>query len=118
MEIEQILLPGVMLITPRRVGDNRGFFSESWNRQRMVEAGILGETFFVVPGKCGTSRCFAISWTVAGFHGLVATVRAFQAMLHPLSKLDFWLSGWRPLSVLMSIRRNSKRVLALLRFVE
>lgn len=40
MEIEQTSLPGVLILTPRRFGDNRGFFSESWNRQRMVEAGI------------------------------------------------------------------------------
>ncbi|NCO22070.1 MAG: dTDP-4-dehydrorhamnose 3,5-epimerase [Rhodobacterales bacterium] len=40
MEIEQTSLPGVIILTPRRFGDNRGFFSESWNRQRMVCAGI------------------------------------------------------------------------------
>lgn len=39
MEIEQTPLPGVLILTPRRYGDHRGFFSESWNRQRMVEAG-------------------------------------------------------------------------------
>lgn len=40
MEIEQTQLPGVLILTPRRFGDHRGFFSESWNRQRMVDAGI------------------------------------------------------------------------------
>lgn len=40
MEIEQTPLPGVLILTPHRFGDNRGFFSESWNRQRMVDAGI------------------------------------------------------------------------------
>ena len=40
MEIEQTPLPGVLILTPRRFGDHRGFFCESWNRQRMVEAGI------------------------------------------------------------------------------
>jgi dTDP-4-dehydrorhamnose 3,5-epimerase len=33
-------LPGVVIIEPARFGDSRGFFSESWNRRRMAEAGI------------------------------------------------------------------------------
>ncbi|MGI3210173.1 dTDP-4-dehydrorhamnose 3,5-epimerase [Roseovarius tibetensis] len=33
-------LPGVLIIEPARFGDRRGFFSESWNRRRMAEAGI------------------------------------------------------------------------------
>jgi dTDP-4-dehydrorhamnose 3,5-epimerase len=33
-------IPGVLILEPARFGDNRGFFSESWNRRRMTEAGI------------------------------------------------------------------------------
>ena len=33
-------LPEVLCLTPRRFGDNRGFFCESWNRGRMAEAGL------------------------------------------------------------------------------
>ena len=33
-------LPGVVLLNPPRFGDARGFFSESWNRARMLEHGI------------------------------------------------------------------------------
>jgi dTDP-4-dehydrorhamnose 3,5-epimerase len=33
-------LPGVVVIEPARLGDERGFFSESWNRRRMAEAGL------------------------------------------------------------------------------
>lgn len=40
MQAEQIFLEGVLLLTPARHGDHRGFFSESWNRQRMLEHGI------------------------------------------------------------------------------
>lgn len=40
MQIEQTNLPGVVILTPARHGDTRGFFSESWNRRRMQEAGI------------------------------------------------------------------------------
>ncbi|MBP0484505.1 dTDP-4-dehydrorhamnose 3,5-epimerase [Sagittula salina] len=40
MEIETTALDGVMILTPRRFGDARGFFCESWNRTRMAEAGL------------------------------------------------------------------------------
>jgi len=40
MEIRETALPGVLVITPRRFGDARGFFSESWSKARMEEAGL------------------------------------------------------------------------------
>ncbi len=40
MHIEKTALPGVLVLTPARFGDDRGFFSESWNRKRLQEAGI------------------------------------------------------------------------------
>ena len=40
MEITQTGLSGILLLKPQRFGDARGFFSESWNRQRMAEHGI------------------------------------------------------------------------------
>ena len=40
MQIEQTSLPGVLLITPARHGDDRGFFSESWNRRSLEAAGV------------------------------------------------------------------------------
>jgi len=40
MEITQTGLEGVVLITPRRFGDHRGFFSETWNREAMRAAGL------------------------------------------------------------------------------
>ncbi|MBY6059171.1 dTDP-4-dehydrorhamnose 3,5-epimerase [Leisingera daeponensis] len=40
MQIEETGLPGLKVLTPARFGDARGFFSESWNRRRMQEAGI------------------------------------------------------------------------------
>lgn len=33
-------LPGVVLLNPPRFGDARGFFSESWNRKKMLAHGI------------------------------------------------------------------------------
>ncbi|MEP2529992.1 dTDP-4-dehydrorhamnose 3,5-epimerase [Shimia sp.] len=40
MKIETTKLSGLVILTPLRFGDARGFFSESWNRQRMTEIGI------------------------------------------------------------------------------
>jgi dTDP-4-dehydrorhamnose 3,5-epimerase len=40
LQIEPTALPGVMILTPARHGDARGFFSESWNRARLAEHGI------------------------------------------------------------------------------
>lgn len=43
MQIEQTALPGVVILTPRRFGDDRGFFAETWNRQTMAGLGITTE---------------------------------------------------------------------------
>lgn len=40
MKVETTKLPGVVVLTPARFGDARGFFSESWNRRRLAEAGL------------------------------------------------------------------------------
>lgn len=73
MQIEETKLAGVVILTPRRFGDARGFFCESWNRARMADAG------------------FDIDW-VQDNHSLsasVGTVRGlhFQAPPHAQAKL-------------------------------
>ena len=40
MKIERTRLDGVLILTPERFGDARGFFSESWSRARMEAAGL------------------------------------------------------------------------------
>lgn len=40
MNVQETALPGVLLLTPVRHGDARGFFSESWNRQLLRDKGI------------------------------------------------------------------------------
>ena len=45
MEVERTGLSGVVVLTPRRFGDNRGFFSESYSAKALSEHGI--ETVFV-----------------------------------------------------------------------
>ena len=40
MQIERTPIEGVLVITPRRFEDARGFFSESWSRAAMAGAGL------------------------------------------------------------------------------
>ena len=40
LEVRETGLPGVVEIIPRRFGDDRGFFSETWNAASMAEAGL------------------------------------------------------------------------------
>ena len=40
MQLDPTALPGVMILTPARFGDARGWFSETWNAARMAEAGL------------------------------------------------------------------------------
>lgn len=40
MQIETTVLPGVLILTPARFGDHRGFFSESWNKRTLEREGV------------------------------------------------------------------------------
>ena len=40
MNVEQTPLSGVVILTPARFGDARGWFSETWNADRMRAAGL------------------------------------------------------------------------------
>ena len=40
LQIEQTALPGAVILTPRRFGDHRGFFSESYSRKVLAGLGI------------------------------------------------------------------------------
>lgn len=59
MEIRETDLPDVKVLTPRRFGDARGYFCETWNAARMADAGL--STGFVqdnesLSAKAGTLR--------------------------------------------------------------
>lgn len=60
MRIEETALPGVLVLTPARFGDHRGFFSESWNRRTLEEAGVHLPEFVQdnhsLSAKAGTLR--------------------------------------------------------------
>lgn len=40
MDVQSTPLDGVVVLTPRRFGDNRGWFSETWNAQTLADAGF------------------------------------------------------------------------------
>lgn len=40
LNVKSTAIRDVKIITPKRIGDDRGFFSETYNRQRYAEAGI------------------------------------------------------------------------------
>jgi dTDP-4-dehydrorhamnose 3,5-epimerase len=40
MELHETYLPGVFVLKPKRHGDQRGFFSESWSKRAMAAAGL------------------------------------------------------------------------------
>src|SRR3712207_1013991 len=40
MKVIETEIPAVKLLIPRRFGDSRGWFSETWNRKALAEAGI------------------------------------------------------------------------------
>ena len=42
MNVERLAIPDVMLLTPPRFADSRGFFSETWNQARFDAIGIPG----------------------------------------------------------------------------
>ena len=92
MTIETTPLPGVLLITPARFGDERGFFSETWNRSRLAGQGV--EIDFVQDNH-SLSRT---TGTVRGLH--------FQAPPHAQAKLVRCGRG-RLFDVAVDIRRGS-----------
>ena len=42
MKVERLSIPDVLLLTPPRHGDDRGFFSEVFHAGRMAQAGVAG----------------------------------------------------------------------------
>jgi len=42
MKVDRLAIPDVLLLTPPRHPDQRGFFSETWNQRRYAELGIPG----------------------------------------------------------------------------
>ncbi len=62
MEITNLDLPGAMVLTPRRFGDDRGYFSEVYNKKTLESLGILHD--FVQDNHSKS----ALVGTVRGLH--------------------------------------------------
>ncbi len=62
MEITETRLPGVLRIEPGRFADERGWFAETWNRQRMAAHGL--DFDFVQDNHSRSAR----AGTVRGLH--------------------------------------------------
>lgn len=92
MEITATSLPGVLEITPRRFGDTRGFFSETWNKVTWAAAGI--DLDFVQDNH----SLSATKGTLRGLH--------FQSPPHAQDKLIRVLAG-AILDVAVDVRRGS-----------
>lgn len=93
MQIEKTALEGVLILTPQRHGDARGFFSESWNRRTLEEAGVMLPEF--VQDNHSVS---AQTGTVRGLH--------FQSPPHAQGKLVRCGRG-RLFDVAVDIRKGS-----------
>lgn len=92
MEIEQSALRGAFILTPRRFGDARGWFSETWHRDRLAAAGLRLD--FVQDNHSFSADV----GTLRGLH--------FQAPPHAQDKLVRCTRG-AILDVAVDVRRGS-----------
>lgn len=92
MEVTALELPGVYLLTPRRIADMRGFFVEHYNKRTLEAEGLRFD--FIQDNVSLSAR----AGTVRGLH--------FQAPPSSQTKLVSVLSG-AVLDVLVDIRTGS-----------
>jgi dTDP-4-dehydrorhamnose 3,5-epimerase len=90
--ITPLAIPEVLLITPKRHGDARGWFSETWSRRTLAEAGVDAD--FVQDNQAFSAR----KGTLRGLH--------FQKAPHPQAKLVRVLRG-AIYDVAVDIRKGS-----------
>jgi dTDP-4-dehydrorhamnose 3,5-epimerase len=92
LDVRALAIPEVKLITPRRFGDARGYFVESWNKKTLRAAGIEAEF-------CQDNQSLS---------GPVGTVRGlhFQRPPHAQAKLVSVLKG-RIFDVAVDLRKTS-----------
>jgi dTDP-4-dehydrorhamnose 3,5-epimerase len=92
MDIFETELPGVLVIVPRRFGDARGWFSETWNARALAARGV--DTPFVQDNQSFSAE----KGTLRGLH--------YQAPPHAQAKLVRCLAG-RILDVAVDARTGS-----------
>lgn len=91
--ITPLAIPDVLLITPKRHGDSRGWFAETYNRKILADAGV--DTEFVQDNQAFSAR----RGTVRGLH--------FQTAPHAQAKLVRVLRG-AIYDVAVDIRQGSE----------
>ena len=92
MLVRETLLPGVVVLEPKRFGDARGFFCETWNAESMANAGF--DVAFVQDNHSMSAEI----GTLRGLH--------FQAPPHAQAKLVRCGRG-RLFDVAVDIRKGS-----------
>jgi dTDP-4-dehydrorhamnose 3,5-epimerase len=92
MEVQRLEIPEVLLLRPRRFGDERGFFVETYQRRRLEGAGITCN--FVQDNL----SCSTKAGTLRGLH--------YQRPPHAQAKLISVIAG-RVLDVAVDVRRGS-----------
>lgn len=92
MDVLRLAIPDVVVLTPRRFSDDRGYFAETWSERAWREAGLAGG---FVQDNISLSR---ETGTLRGLH--------YQKPPHAQAKLVSVLHG-RVLDVAVDIRRGS-----------
>jgi dTDP-4-dehydrorhamnose 3,5-epimerase len=92
LSVEPTDIPDVKIVTPKRFGDERGYFSDVYNRERYAEAGIAME--FVQDNHSWSAQ----TGTVRGLH--------FQSRPFAQDKLVRVARG-RILDIAVDLRRSS-----------
>jgi len=92
LDIQDTPIPGLLVLTPRRFHDDRGFFSETWSRRRLAERGV--DIDFVQDNHSVSDR----PGTLRGLH--------YQSPPHAQAKLVRCGRG-RLYDVAVDIRRGS-----------
>lgn len=92
MHVERLSIPEILILKPKRFGDERGFFSETYNRRAFAEAGVKLE--FVQDNHAYSAQ----QGTVRGLH--------FQTAPFAQDKLVRVVRG-AILDVVVDIRKGS-----------
>ena len=92
MNIETFDIPGLMLIRPKRFGDRRGFFAETYSARNFAQAGI--QTVFVQDNHARSAEA--------------GTVRGLHFQLPPFAQTKLvWVIRGRALDVVVDLRQGS-----------
>lgn len=96
MQVERFPIEGPLLLTPKVIGDDRGFFFESWNQRTFAEA--LGLAPQEAPFFCQDNHSRSVRGVLRGLH--------YQLSPQPQSKLVRCVVG-EIFDVAVDIRRSS-----------